>query len=188
MPTELLWRHGYPIAGSILRALDSVGLSILYWVFGFIIAAVITGFAVLSGGTRVQDSQANFRNSFEGITNNGNDLVNAFISIRFASQGYANAFNATDEIKNPFPLLKRVAPISLIIGFILYILVNVAYFAAVPAAEFRESGELPAALVFEAVFGTKATRSHLALIAVSAAVNIMAVIIGATHQIRECAR
>ena len=26
-------------AGSILRALDSVGLSILYWVFGFIIAA-----------------------------------------------------------------------------------------------------------------------------------------------------
>jgi hypothetical protein len=27
------------VAGSILRALDSVGLSILYWIFGFIIAA-----------------------------------------------------------------------------------------------------------------------------------------------------
>lgn len=26
-------------AGNILRALDSVGLSILYWIFGFIIAA-----------------------------------------------------------------------------------------------------------------------------------------------------
>jgi len=90
--------------------------------------------------------------------------------------------------QNPFPLLKKVAPLSLIIVFILYVLANVAYFAAVPAAEIRESGELAAALFFEAVFGTKAAKGLPALIAVSAAGNIMAVIIGATRQIRECAR
>lgn len=165
---------------------------------------VVTGFTVLGGRTSVRDPHANFRNSFDGITNNGNDLVNALVSINFAFQGYANAFNVTNEIKvcepriakfqltkcfqNPFPLLKKVAPVSLIIVFMLYVLANVAYFAAVPAAEIRESGELAAALFFEAVFGTKAARGLPALIAVSAAGNIMAVIIGATRQIRECAR
>lgn len=81
-----------------------------------------------------------------------------------------------------------MAPISLGIVFVLYTLANVAYFAAVPAAEIRESGELAAALFFEAVFGTKHARGLPALIAVSAAGNIMAVIIGTSRQIRECAR
>jgi amino acid transporter len=81
-----------------------------------------------------------------------------------------------------------VAPIALIIVFILYVLANVAYFAAVPAAEIRESGELAAALFFEAVFGSKHARGLPALIAISAAGNIMAVIIGTSRQVRECAR
>jgi amino acid transporter len=72
-----------------------------------------------------------------------------------------------------------------VIVFILYVLANVA---AVPAAEIHESGELAAALFFEAVFGDKHARGLPALIAVSAAGNIMAVIIGATRQVRECAR
>lgn len=63
-----------------------------------------------------------------------------------------------------------------------------AYFAAVPAAKIRSSGELAAALFFEAVFGSKHARGLPALIAISAAGNIMAVIIGATRSVRECAR
>lgn len=43
-------------------------------------------------------------------------------------------------------------------------------------------------MFFEAVFGSKHARGLPALIAVSAAGNIMAVIIGATRQVRECAR
>jgi amino acid transporter len=69
----------------------------------------------------------------------------------------------------------------------LYVLANVAYFAAVPAPEIRESDTLAAALFFEAVFGAGA-KGLPALIAVSAAGNIMAVIIGSTRMIRECAR
>lgn len=79
------------------------------------------------------------------------------------------------------------APVSLLIVSILYILANVAYFAAVPAADIASSGELTAALFFEAVFG-EAGRALPALVAVSAAGNIMAVIIGSTRAIRECAR
>jgi len=84
--------------------------------------------------------------------------------------------------------LKRVAPISLIVVAILYVLANVAYFAAVPADQIRASKELTAALFFESVFGGKAAKGLPALIAVSAAGNIMAVIIGATRSIRECGR
>ena len=60
---------------------------------------VITGFAVLGGGTRVKNPRQNFHNSFDGITNNGNDIVNALVSINFAYQGYANAFNVVNEIR-----------------------------------------------------------------------------------------
>ncbi|KAF2822425.1 high-affinity methionine permease [Ophiobolus disseminans] len=165
----------------LMNLISAVKLIILLFI-------VFTGFAVLGGGTRVKNPRQNFQNSFDGITNNGNDIVNALVSINFAYQGYANAFNVVNEIRNPFHSLKRVTPISLIIVFILYVLANVAYFAAVPAAEIRESGELAAALFFEAVFGDKHARGLPALIAVSAAGNIMAVIIGATRQVRECAR
>ncbi|KAH8726971.1 amino acid permease-domain-containing protein [Phaeosphaeriaceae sp. PMI808] len=149
---------------------------------------VITGFVVLGGGTSIKNPQQNFRNSFGSITNNGNDIVSALVSINFAYKGYENAFNVVNEIRGPFKSLKRVAPISLLIVFVLYVLTNIAYFATVPAAEIRNSGELAAALFFEKAFGTKHARGLPALIALSAAGNIMAVTIGATRQIRECAR
>jgi amino acid transporter len=60
---------------------------------------VITGFVVLGGGTRVQDPRKNFRNSFDGVTNNGHDIANALVSINFAYDGYYNAFNVVNEIK-----------------------------------------------------------------------------------------
>lgn len=60
---------------------------------------VITGFVVLGGGTRVKNPRANFQNSFDEITNNGNDIVNALVSINFAYLGYENAFNVVNEIK-----------------------------------------------------------------------------------------
>ncbi|KAF1846367.1 high-affinity methionine permease [Cucurbitaria berberidis CBS 394.84] len=165
----------------LMNVISAVKLVILLFI-------VITGFAVLGGGTRVKEPRANFNNSFDHISNNGNDIVNALVSINFAYKGYENAFNVVAEIKNPFHSLKRIAPLSLVIVFILYVLANVAYFAAVPADEIRKSGELAAALFFEAVFGTKSARGLPALIAVSAAGNIMAVIIGTTRQIRECGR
>ncbi|KAF2261382.1 amino acid transporter [Lojkania enalia] len=164
----------------LMNVISAVKLIILVFI-------AITGFAVLGGRTRVKDPNANFRDSFEGITSNGNGIVNALVNINFAYQGYANAFNVVAEIKNPFYTLKRVAPISLIIVAILYVLANVAYFSAVPAKEMRESKELAAALFFEAVFG-EAGKALPALVAVSAAGNIMAVIIGSTRMIRECAR
>ena len=63
---------------------------------------VITGFVVLGGNTKVEDPHANFRNSFDGVTKNGNGIVNALVSINFAYEGYANAFNVVAEIRVRF--------------------------------------------------------------------------------------
>lgn len=76
----------------LMNLISAVKLIILLFI-------VITGFAVLGGGTRVEDPRANFRNSFDGITKNGNDIVNALVSVNFAYLGYANAFNVAAEIK-----------------------------------------------------------------------------------------
>ncbi|KAF2839603.1 amino acid transporter-like protein [Patellaria atrata CBS 101060] len=154
---------------------------------GILLFIVITGFVVLGGGTRVEDPGANFRNSFEGVTSNGNAIVNALVKINFAYQGYANDFNVVAEVKRPFKTLRIAAPVSVLLVSILYILTNVAYFAAVLKESIASSGELTAALFFEAVFG-RAGRALPALVTVSAAGNILAVIIGTSRSIRECGR
>jgi len=90
----------------------------------------ITGFVVLGGGTRVADPKTNFRDPFAGTTTNGFNLANALVNITFSYQGYENAFNVMGEVKNPIRTIKRSAPLSLCLVAVLYILCNIAYFAA----------------------------------------------------------
>lgn len=91
----------------------------------------ITGLVVLGGHVgHIPDPNANFRNSFEGTTDNGNDLATALVNIIFSYTGYSNAFNVVNEIKNPIPVLKRHATISVVVVAVLYMFCNVAYFAA----------------------------------------------------------
>lgn len=93
--------------------------------------------------SRIPDPHANFRNSFEGTTQNGNDLSVALVNVIFAYSGYANAFSVVNEIKNPIPTLKRNGAVSVAVVAILYILCNIAYFAA------GTSLSLPASLYIE---------------------------------------
>jgi amino acid transporter len=76
----------------LMNLISAVKLIILVFI-------AITGFVVLGGGTRVKDPHVNFRNSFDGITNNANGIVNALVNINFAYTGYSNAFNVVAEIK-----------------------------------------------------------------------------------------
>lgn len=91
----------------------------------------ITGFVVLGGNvSRIPDPNANFRNAFEGTTNNGNDLSTALVNIVFSYTGYANAFNVVNEVKRPIPTIKKYGFISVLLVAVLYMLCNVAYFSA----------------------------------------------------------
>ncbi|KAK5636549.1 hypothetical protein RRF57_012261 [Xylaria bambusicola] len=147
----------------------------------------ITGFVVLGGHVpRIPDPGLNFRNSFEGTTKNGNDLSVALVNVLFAYNGYANAFGLANEIKNPIPTLKRNGAISITIVAVLYILCNIAYFAAVPKEAFAQSKAIAASVFFGAVFGQGRAQDALnALVLISAFGNLLAVLIGQSRLIRE---
>ena len=103
-------------------------------------------------------------------------LSTAFFKIYYSYAGLGNINNVLNEIKNPVRTLKSVGPVALLTACIMYVLVNVAYFAVVPMEDIKESGELIAALFFERVFGPGFGNIFLPLaIAVSAAGNVMVV-------------
>lgn len=157
---------------------------------GTLVFISITGFVVLGGKvSRVPNPGANFQQSFEGTTSNGNDLSSALVSIAFAYSGYANAFNVVNEIKNPVQSIKLYGLISVSIVSILYILCNVAYFSAVDKAQFAASKEIAASVFFTTVFGPGgAVKALNVLVLLSAYGNLLAVLIGQSRMIREIGR
>lgn len=153
-----------------------------------LIFIAITGLVVLGGHTRVKDPRANFRDSFAGSGSGGGyGATSALYDIIFSYAGYSNAFNVVNEVRKPVKTIKKSASLALLLVAILYILANVAYFAAVPKADLVAGKQTVAALFFEAVFGSNVKGLNI-LIALSAFGNIIAVLIGQSRLIRECGR
>ncbi|KAK1590286.1 high-affinity methionine permease [Colletotrichum navitas] len=123
-------------------------------------------------------------------TSNGNDLSNALVSIVFSYAGYYNAFNMTNEIRNPIPTLRRNGVVSLLTVAVLYMLCNIAYFAAVPKAEFKGASEIAAAVFLSKLFGSSRAAANVLnfLVLLSAFGNLLAVLIGSSRMIREIGR
>ncbi|KAG6905655.1 hypothetical protein DXG01_001405 [Tephrocybe rancida] len=146
-----------------LRLSNAVGIvKILALIF-----IVITGFVVLGGHTQVKSPRANFNDAFVGTTSNGYGLATALVKVNFAYSGYENAFNVLNEVRNPIRTMKRYGPLTLTIVFVLYFLVNIAFFAAIPKEEIRSSKALTASLFFIAVFGdSKSVKALSALVAI----------------------
>ncbi|EXJ76186.1 uncharacterized protein A1O5_00694 [Cladophialophora psammophila CBS 110553] len=82
----------------------------------------------------------NFENAFEGTTGSAYGVVTALYSVIWSYIGYSNANYALSETKNPVRTLKVAAPAAIIFVSIIYMLVNIAYFAAVPKEEIVSSG------------------------------------------------
>ncbi|KAL5321408.1 hypothetical protein ACEPPN_009366 [Leptodophora sp. 'Broadleaf-Isolate-01'] len=151
---------------------------------------IITGFVVLGGGTRVKDPKANFRNSFEGTKDaSAYGLTNALYRIIFSYGGYNNAFNVANEIKNPVKSLKKNASLALFTVYVLYMLTNVSWFAAVSKFELQHSKLTTASLWFTNVLGESSkVRGLNFLIALSSFGNMVSVALGRSRMIRECGR
>jgi amino acid transporter len=93
------------------------------------------------------------------------------------------------SFQNPTKTLKWSAPLALLGTTILYILVNIAYFAAATKKQILASKLTTASLFFENVFGSSGAGKALSfLVAVSAFGNLIAVLIGQSRVIRECGR
>jgi amino acid transporter len=79
--------------------------------------------------------------------------------------------------------------LSLLVTAILYLLANIAYFAAATKKEILESKVVAASVFFQKVFGgSGASKALNFLIMLSAFGNLIAVLIGQSRVIRECGR
>ncbi|KAL1410263.1 hypothetical protein Q8F55_004269 [Vanrija albida] len=167
-----------------LRIINAAGVfKILILIF-----MSITGFVVLSGKTHIENPTANFHNAFEGTSSDAYALSNGLVSIFFAYGGYANSFNLVNEVKDPIRTIKKTANAAIIIVAVLYMFVNIAYLAAVPAADIKKSSQTTAALFFANVFGTHAAQALSIIPALCAFSNILASATANSRVIREVGR
>ncbi|KJA19474.1 hypothetical protein HYPSUDRAFT_189911 [Hypholoma sublateritium FD-334 SS-4] len=136
---------------------------------------VVSGVAVLSGLTRIKDPYANFKHPFEGSSWNGNALSTAMIKSNHSLVGWANAFNLMGEMRSSDPArtVRKASRISLFLVSGLYLFINVAYVAAIPADEIRSSGQLVAVLFFQRIFGARGATAFPLLVSLSCFGNIV---------------
>lgn len=150
-----------------------------------------TGLAVFLGLTGIQDPYDNFRSPFEGTSYNLNALALGLVKANFSFVGWHNAFNVLSEIKDQDPVrtARKAGGIALVLTAILFFFINIAYAAAVPIDEIKNSNQLVAALFFQHVYGTHWGGRILSfLVALSCFGNLVAVTIGHARLIREVAR
>ncbi|KAL4996894.1 amino acid/polyamine transporter I [Aspergillus recurvatus] len=152
-----------------------------------IIFVIVTGWVALAGHTKTETPH-NFRNAFEGTTGSGYGVVMALYNVIWSFIGYSNANYALSETKNPERTLKIAAPVAIGSVGILYMLCNIAYFAAVPKDQFLASGNIVAATFFGNMFGSRAERVMSVFVALSAFGNVLSVIFSQGRIVQELGR
>ncbi|KAJ8125947.1 hypothetical protein O1611_g7691 [Lasiodiplodia mahajangana] len=138
-------------------------------------------FAALAGHLRVPKPN-NFNNAFElEVTDDygGTGVygyANALLNVVYSYKGWENANYVIGELKHPRKTLSIAAPLAIGGVTILYVLANVAYFAAIPKKDLATSEVLVAALFFKNVFGDSAGAKSLPVfVALSNLGNVLAV-------------
>ncbi|CAG9983960.1 unnamed protein product [Clonostachys byssicola] len=148
---------------------------------GVVLFIIFAGFAALAGRRLVPDPH-NFDNSFAIEVGDGYGgggvyaYSNALLNIIYSYKGWENANYVVSELKNPRKTLAIAAPLAIGGVTILYLLANVAYFAAIPKSDLAKSEVLVAALFFKNVFGdSAAARSLPVFVCLSNLGNVLAV-------------
>ncbi|OSD05040.1 amino acid transporter [Trametes coccinea BRFM310] len=162
------------------------GLSVFKVVI--LLFVVVTGWVVLSGKTAVADPHANFRNAFAGSSNSSNDYATAMFKVLYSYIGWSNVNYVLNNVKNPIRTLKIAGPLGLGICAVLYLLANVAYFAAATKEEILNSGVTVASLFFSKVFGPRAVKALTVFVALSALGNVVTVTFALSRINQELAK
>ena len=142
---------------------------------------VCAGFATLAGHRRSPDPE-NFTNAFrvesgDGYSNGGAyGYATALLNVIYSYKGWENANYVLGEIKNPQRTLPIAAPLAVGGVTVLYLLANVAYFAAISKSDLAKSEVIVAGIFFKNVFGESAgARSLPAFVSLSNLGNVLAV-------------
>ncbi|SCV01666.1 LAMI_0G12948g1_1 [Lachancea mirantina] len=149
----------------------------------------VTGWVALGGGLKNGYKTNNFHNSFEGTKDaTAYGIVNALYNVIWSFVGYSNVNYALGEVKNPVRSLKIAGPTSMIFLAIIYIFVNVAYFAVVPKETLVSSKLVLAADFFDIVFGSRGKTAAAVIVGLSALGNVMSVIFSQGRIIQQLGR
>ncbi|KAG8874531.1 hypothetical protein FRB98_008361, partial [Tulasnella sp. 332] len=138
---------------------------------GSMVFIILTGFAVLSGMTRVEDPVANLRDPFAGSVLSVNALVTGILKIDYTFLGWNHAVNFLAEVyskqanssgpissevnQSSINLIRRASYAALSLASIIFLFINLAYFAAVPKETLKHSGSLVGAMFCESVYGVE---------------------------------
>ncbi|KAF4950322.1 hypothetical protein FSARC_13240 [Fusarium sarcochroum] len=149
---------------------------------------VCCGFAALGGHLKI-DKPHNFSNAFAGTSTNGYEIGTAILQVIFAFGGYDNINAVLSEVHNPRKTLKIALPLSIGTVSLLYILANIAYFAAVSKEDFLEAKVTVAATLFQNMFGnTAAVKALPSLVALSALGHLLGIAFTVPRIIQELAK
>lgn len=149
---------------------------------------VVTGFAALAGRLKV-DPPGNF-SSFSGgglsqavnaeDKRAGTDAAAGFalalLQVLYAYSGWENANYVLTEVRDAPRTLRKAAPLAIGVVTVLYVLANIAYFAAMSKKDMANSGVVVAAQFFQHVMGKGlfVTRALPVFIGISALGNVFA--------------
>ncbi|PWW76825.1 hypothetical protein C7212DRAFT_295386 [Tuber magnatum] len=153
---------------------------------GLLLFVVVSGFVCLGGGgggdhEDVPYGAENLQNAFEESSGSPYSYASAMLGVLYSYQGWENANYVLAEVKRPrgheSRTFKRAALVAFTIVTLLYILGNVAYFAASTTEEITQEGATVAARFFTKVFGNGpfVNRGLKVLVALSAFGNVVAV-------------
>lgn len=149
----------------------------------------VTGWVALGGGLKHHYKTDNFHHAFEGTdTATAYGVVNALYNVIWSFVGYSNVNYALGEVKDPIRTLRIAGPASMIFVAIVYIFVNVAYFAVVPKDVLRSSKLILAADFMNIVFGKSGKKAAAAFVGLSALGNVMSVIFSQGRIIQQLGR
>ena len=100
----------------------------------------------------------------------------SYVTVCRSFIGYSNANYALSEIRDPVRTIKFAAPIAILAITVVYMLVNIAYYAVVDQDTILNSGRIVAALFFGRLWGQGTERVLSVIVASSALGNVLAVL------------
>ncbi|KAJ3886580.1 APC amino acid permease [Lentinula edodes] len=138
---------------------------------GILSLAGVAGFAVKEEYEAPNNFQWN--KMWEGSRGDANAFVTGLYNVIWSFVGYSTANYALSEVRDPVRTIKRAAPMAMSAVTLVYIFVNIAYFAVVSKNDILSSKRIVAALFFRNLFGEGTERALSVFIAFSTLGNLL---------------
>ncbi|KAI0795414.1 amino acid permease-domain-containing protein [Abortiporus biennis] len=178
--TQLKWGIRLQNLLAVFKLLILTGMALI----GLLVIAKAPGFR-LKHPPRNFEWETMWKGSFSG---GANAFVNGLYTVIWSFIGYSNANYALSEVRDPIRTIKRAAPLAVFSITIIYLLVNVAYYAVVDKDEILKSGRIAAALFFGKLWGMRFERVLSGVVALSTLGNVLAVLFSHGRVIQELGR